>query len=1239
MRVDAGAASDARNHYRTIFESAVDFAIIATNSDGRVIEWNAGAEHILGWSATEMRGEHIDRIFTAEDRAEGRSGLEMRRAVAEGRANDERWHVRKSGVRFWARGEMMPLQSENDAHIGFIKILRDRTAEHEAATALRESEAYLRLVLDSAVEGLYGVDCDGVTTFCNVAFLRMLGFAREEDAIGRKLHDVIHYSHTDGSHYDKADCPIYQAAQSGQEQHVEGELFFRLDGTSFPVEYWVRPIVYEGALQGAACTFVDLTERNRTEASIAEAHAAAEKLAAERSAILGQLVEGVIVADSAGRIVFINDAAAELHGVRELGIEPDRYSDTYHLLTEAGTPYPPHDLPLARALRGETVIDARWRIRRSDGAEVLAIGSARPIEQPDGTRGGAVLTLRDDTARKAAETERSRLAAIVEQSRDFIGVADSEGRTIFLNEAGRALVGLKHLEAALDAHVESYFQPEDQSTLRNIALPAVERDGYWEGELHFRNFATGASIPVLYNIFPVRDADGDIVGYGTVTRDLTERERAEDALREETRRLETLNRTGAAIAAELDLERVVQGVTDAGVDLTGAQVGAFFYNVLNEAGESYMLYTLSGVHRSAFESFPMPRATAVFRPTFHGERVVRSDDILADPRYGHSAPHYGMPKGHLPVRSYLSVPVISRSGEVIGGLFFGHPEPGRFSEQHERLMLGIAAQAAVAIDNARLYQTAQREIEERRRAEGGLVELTQTLEARVAERTAERDRTWRLSQDLLAVVETDGVIASVNRAFTELLGWDVGELIGIRFLEITHPDEIDVTFAVFQGIFEAPLVNPYQFRLRHKDGTYRWFAWTGAFEDGRVYANGRHTTFEHEQAEALARAEEHLRQSQKMEAVGQLAAGIAHDFNNLLAGISGSLELLQTRMSQGRLTELDRYIAAAQGAAKRAAALTHRLLAFSRRQTLDPKPTNVNRLVTSMEELIRRTMGPPVEIEVVGAAGLWTTLIDPSQLENALLNLCINARDAMPDGGRLTIETANKWLDERAARERELPPGQYISLCVTDTGTGMTPGVIARVFDPFFTTKPIGMGTGLGLSMVYGFARQSGGQVRIYSEIGRGTTMCIYLPRHYGQEDEAECGADPTEAPRLEPDKTVLVVDDEPTVRMLVTEIVEDLGYTAIETADGASGLRVLQSAVRIDLLITDVGLPGGMNGRQVADAGRTMRPGLKVLFITGYAENAVVGNGHLEPSMQVLTKPFTMEALASRIKELTAAA
>ena len=391
-------------------------------------------------------------------------------------------------------------------------------------------------------------------------------------------------------------------------------------------------------------------------------------------------------------------------------------------------------------------------------------------------------------------------------------------------------------------------------------------------------------------------------------------------------------------------------------------------------------------------------------------------------------------------------------------------------------------------------------------------------------------------------------------------------------------------------------------------------------------------------AEAIAErkhAEEALRQSQKMEAVGQLTGGIAHDFNNLLTGIIGSLELLEVRLRQGRTSEIHRYVGAAQGASKRAAALTHRLLAFSRRQTLDPKPTDVNRLVMDMEELIRRTVGPQITLEVVTAVGLWSALIDASQLESALLNLCINARDAMPEGGRITIETANKWLDDRAAKERDLPPGQYLSLCVTDTGSGMTPDVIARAFDPFFTTKPIGQGTGLGLSMVYGFVRQSGGQVRIYSEVGCGTTMCLYLPRHHGGLPETVASTAPAASAREQTGKTILIVDDEPSVRMLVTEVLQELGYASIEAADGPAGLKTLQSDATVDLLVTDVGLPGGLNGRQLADAARITRPDLKVLFITGYAENAVIGNGHLAPGMRVLTKPFVMEALANRILEM----
>lgn len=385
----------------------------------------------------------------------------------------------------------------------------------------------------------------------------------------------------------------------------------------------------------------------------------------------------------------------------------------------------------------------------------------------------------------------------------------------------------------------------------------------------------------------------------------------------------------------------------------------------------------------------------------------------------------------------------------------------------------------------------------------------------------------------------------------------------------------------------------------------------------------------------LMATEESLRQAQKMEAVGQLTGGLAHDFNNLLAGISGALELMQTRIAQGRHADVDRYMTTAQGAVRRAAALTHRLLAFSRRQTLDPRPTDVNHLIVGMEELVRRTVAPSIGVEIVAAPDLWTALVDPPQLENALLNLCINARDAMPGGGVITVETANHVLDAQAAAANDLPQGEYLSLCVTDTGTGMSAEVMAKAFDPFFTTKPLGEGTGLGLSMIYGFAQQSGGQVRIRSQLGQGSALCVYLPRHLG---EAEAPPEPLASPtgaHARPGETVLVVDDEPTVRLLVAEVLADLGYHAIEVSDAADALKILRSDARIDLLITDVGLPGGMNGRQLADAAAAGRPGLKTLFVTGYAQNALIGHERLGHGTAVLTKPFSVDALTLRIRDL----
>jgi len=624
------------------------------------------------------------------------------------------------------------------------------------------------------------------------------------------------------------------------------------------------------------------------------------------------------------------------------------------------------------------------------------------------------------------------------------------------------------------------------------------------------------------------------------------RRQAETALEEEARTLEILNRIGTTIAGELDLERAVQTVTDAATALTGAAFGAFFYNVLDDAGARYTLYTISGVPRSAFEQFPMPRNTAVFAPTFDGVGVVRSDDILADPRYGRNAPYRGMPDGHLPVRSYLSMPVVSRNGEVLGGLFFGHPEPARFTERAERLVIGIAAQAAIAIDNARLYQAAQAEIAQRRKTEAELRQaelaqfrLNEILEARVAERTAELSRTN---------------------------------------------------------------------------------------EQLRIEAAERE------------RVEQALRQSQKMEAIGQLTGGVAHDFNNLLTIIIGNLETLQRQYAREH-TDIGRVKRAAENAfrgAQRAAALTQRLLAFSRRQPLAPRPVDANKLVATMSDLLRRTLGEGIAIETVLAGGLWRTHADPNQLESAILNLAVNARDAMPGGGRLTIETANAYLDEGyAAFQAEVVPGQYIVIAISDTGTGMTREVVAQAFEPFFTTKGVGHGTGLGLSQVYGFVKQTGGHVKIYSEVGQGTTVKIYLPRLLGEveDDEDVEGAAATTVHAVS--ELILVVEDDDDVRAHSVDILTEIGYRVVQAQNGATALDIIDHRDDIALLFTDVGLPGGMNGRQLAEAAQARLPGLKVLFTTGYARNAIVHDGRLDPGVQLITKPFTYAALSAKVRDM----
>jgi PAS domain S-box-containing protein len=782
-------------------------------------------------------------------------------------------------------------------------------------------------------------------------------------------------------------------------------------------------------------------------------------------------------------------------------------------------------------LGGETLAyrDFPLTLYRHDGRpeQVWLNLDYSPLLDEDGKPAGVMAIVVEITDKvrieRELEAERESLRRMFKQAPGFMAMLSGpEHRFTMVNEAYRTLV------AGRDVLGKSVAE----------AIPEVVEQGFvglldrvfasgepYVGRRVLVNLqrSPGGALDERYLDFvyqPIAADDGTTTGIFIQGHDVTEQHEIERAIRAESRKLDVLNRTGAAVAAELDVDKIVQIVTDASTELVGAQFGAFFYNVVNDKGESYMLYALSGVPREHFDKFPMPRNTALFASTFNGTGVVRSSDIRKDPRYGRNDPHYGMPKGHLPVCSYLAVPVTSRSGEVIGGLFFGHGEPGQFIEEHEELLIGIAGQAATAIDNARLFQAAEREVAERRRAEEALQSLNNTLEQRVLD---------------------------------------------------------------------------------------------------EVYARSQ--------------VEDQLRQIQKMEAVGQLTGGIAHDFNNMLAVIIGGLDLLQRKLSRGE-TDVQRFVDAAIDGARRAATLTQRLLAFSRQQPLAPEPLVINKLVAGMSELLVRTLGEQINVETVLAAGLWQVKADPAQLENAILNLAVNARDAMPGGGKLTIETMNAFLDDSYAKEYAINAGQYVLIAVGDTGSGMTAEVIAKAFDPFFTTKGIGKGTGLGLSQVYGFVRQSGGHVKIYSEVGVGTSVKIYLPRHYGEAEAVVQAKRLTNIHRGLHSEVILVVEDDERVRTLSVEALKELGYSVVEAASPSQALGILDEGQQVTMLFTDVVMQD-MSGRQLADLARQKRPKLKVLYTTGYTRNAIVHNGMLDPGTNLLTKPFSLEELASKTRKV----
>ncbi len=613
-------------------------------------------------------------------------------------------------------------------------------------------------------------------------------------------------------------------------------------------------------------------------------------------------------------------------------------------------------------------------------------------------------------------------------------------------------------------------------------------------------------------------------------------------------------------------------------------------------------------------------------------RTVRLEDGFSDPltRDTSGKNVYSA----IGARASITVPLI-KGGRLSGAFFVHQAEPRHWTDDEVTLARETAERTWEAVERAR--------------AQNALRELNATLEHRVEDAVAQR-KLWGELLDsvtaLVAAVGNDYRFLAMNKAYADRFERRLGvrPAVGDNLLELmkVQREQLALSGSRWSRALageEFTLIEPAAPSEGDFDRHYEITYTSLRNPSGQVIGAFQYAQDVSERLrdqKRLSEAEESLRQSQKMEAVGQLTGGIAHDFNNLLTGIIGSLDMMQRKLARGQQIDVNAYVSAAMTAANRAAALTHRLLAFSRRQALDPRPVHANRLILGMEELLRRTLGEAIALEFVEQSDLWLTRCDQNQLESALLNLTINARDAMPEGGKLIIRTSNTQLeDAHEAKLRDVMPGDYIAISVCDNGAGMSPEVMSRAFDPFFTTKPIGQGTGLGLSMIYGFTRQSGGYAKIQSEVGKGTTVKLYLPRYHG---EHELSQEPDPAPVTMPtaahEEVVLVVEDEQVVRDLVVDLLAEMGYRSLQAVDGPSGLAILLSDARIDLLISDVGLPG-FNGRQLADAACAHRPELKVLFITGYAHDAAVSNDLLAPGMQMITKPFALETLAERIRDM----
>lgn len=1101
-----------------------------------------------------------------------------------------------------------------DRLVVFASDISDEWKQREEAA---ERELRLKIALSAGDQGVWDYNVETGEMIYSPRAKEIYGLPPDQPVTFEQIKDATHPDDLPITHAQllRAIDPAVRDRSSYEYRIV------RPDGTicwaqAFGEAIFVGEPGHEHAVRYIG-TLLDITERKRAEEALRDSENRYRNL--------------ISVSD---QVVYRHNAdwseMRQLHGGGFLAdtSEPDRnWFDKY---------IHPDDQPhvwarIQQAIRTRTPFEYEHRVIREDGTLGWTYSRSIPILDEQGNLvewfgAASDVTARKETEEALRESEERLRLAVDSAEIGFWDVQDGHGDLTW-PASTKAMFGISPDVPVTMEDFYSGLHPDDLKHVADAYAAAADPARRALYDVEYRTI--GKEDGVLRwvaakgrGVFEGPGQDARCLRVIGTAIDITSRKHVDEALVEESRNLEILNRIGSVIASELGLERVVQMVTDAAVEITGAQFGAFFYNVEGEKGESYTLYTLSGVDRSAFENFPMPRNTHVFGPTFRGEGVVRSDDITKDPRYGKNPPYYGKPKGHLPVVSYLAVPVMGRTGDVIGGLFFGHAEPARFSERHERLIVGIAAQASIAIDNARLYQAAQ--------------QANETLERRVSEALADRKLLADIVETTDAFVQISDLnfnFLGINKAsadeFERIFG--VRPKVGDNMLELLKdkPEHRAAVEAVWsRALAGEEFTEIAEFGDSARDRRFYEMKYNSLRdEEGRLigaYQFVYDVTDRLRDQQRLLAAEEALRQSQKMEAVGQLVSGLAHDFNNVLGAVGAAFDMIRRRSEEP--ARVQRFAEAGMEATDRGAKLTSQLLAFSRKQRMELTPLYVCDIIESVQDLLSRTLGPLIEIELGLNPAPVPVLADPTQVEMTILNLALNARDAMPEGGKLHIATIARHVTD----DPELAPGEYVELVVRDTGTGMDDETLRRAIDPFFTTKPVGKGTGLGLAQVYGSARQGGGTVRIESKPGEGTTVSVFFPR---TEQPVERGVAERALSDRIPDSTgtVLLIDDDNDLRSVISGALITLGYSVTEAADGPSGLKAIEKS-RPDVVVVDFAMPG-LNGAEVARQARDRWPDLPIVLASGYADTAAIEQA-IGKDAKLLRKPFRIDELLAAVSD-----